>query len=162
MTSSLYARKRREIVLDLGIDTNDGLGGLSNHYVTGGTHECHPDFIAHPFGDAYGMRVCVRKPVQPAPMRPSQPTGGLHRNQLNLYEHDARPTQMNNAYSLQNRAMPHIHEHVKSDLLKLPIQYDVTGMPMPRVNGYKYAHQTHDVYDRTRLHQTTPTVVLRK
>lgn len=42
---------------------SDGIGGLSDNYMTpGGTHECHPDFVATPIGkDPYGFLICRRK-----------------------------------------------------------------------------------------------------
>lgn len=69
-SADLYRRlKNRDIM----IDGSDGLSGFSNVYITpGGTHECHPDFVATPIGtDPYGFLVCRRKivnePVKRAP-----------------------------------------------------------------------------------------------
>ncbi len=149
MTSSLYAHKRREMNIPF-------VGSWDNHYITGGGHECHPDYVAYPLNNPHGARICVRKPLVIRDGR-VQSAGGTRHMRPDLYNPDAeKAVQITSVYTPSQRVMPHLHRHAETDLLRLPIRYDANGIAMKRYHGYQYHHEPSSEYDATKLHQVTP------
>ncbi len=157
-------------------DPNNALGGWEDHYmIPGGTKECHPDYIAHPIGDAYGFMICARKkfangmdmssgtrvcPTQPADQN------GWHRKASNLY--DQRQTTQSQMYNPDNyyrRTVPNEEYLHANDYLARPLWYSGTGVAPTRTPGdrryseYGYSFTQSPApmkYDVSRLHQVFP------
>ena len=155
----------------------ESLGGWADHYVTpGGTHECHPDYYAIPIGNPYGFMMCVKRlgdggkrlDVVQNPIDPSK-WNGYNKFSADLYR-PWRDTQiqMYNPYYYHDRRTPHEAELIQKDYLRLPIEYNNTGVkpihtpgkPPERTRfseyGYSYTPYPPYKFDVTREEQPYP------
>jgi hypothetical protein len=139
-SADLYRRlKNRDIM----INASDGLGGWSDNYITpGGTHECHPDFVATPIGDdPFGFLVCRRKQTDTTqtPKKPSKynhilTDTSVTTNQVyDLYSNDPlkepRRTKLGGQpLALQDRRLPYQAHYQGSDYYRDPILYRGIGI----------------------------------
>lgn len=124
---------------------SDGIGGLSDNYMTpGGTHECHPDFVATPIGkDPYGFLICRRK-KDPRPSPLGEVTYSKYSPILSDVSHttnqtydlftgnpnqEPRRTRLGGQpLALQDRRLPHQAHLQGSDYYRDPVLYRGTGI----------------------------------
>jgi len=116
---------------------DEPLGGWADSYVTpGGTHECHPDYFAIPIGNPYGFMMCVKRigdggrrlDTPQAEIDPSE-WNGYNKYMADLY----RPwrknqIQMYDPYYYHDRRTPHEAQLIQEDYLRLPMEYNSTGV----------------------------------
>ncbi|HSA76276.1 MAG TPA: hypothetical protein VLE02_01905 [Nitrosarchaeum sp.] len=166
MTSSYLLKKRFENNELRVADASLPLGGWEDHYITpGGTHECHPDFIAHPVNGKYGFMICTRK------NRDSDRHLSLSADDVNDYDKYAvdlytpknkNPRVLQQPYSLDQRRMPYESHHITDDYVRLPFKYNGTGVKVNNTPGsgspysefgFSYTPYPPYKYDITRLQQ---------
>jgi hypothetical protein len=131
MTSSVCLRKRRQMVDDWSVsnfsDMQDGLGGWSDHYIiNGGFRECHPDFQAVPIGDPSGFMVCKRKHDGVSPK--FDQTSSVVMDSATLYQESAKPRQLSDPYSFDQRKNFPNRELIERDYFGRQFYFDGIGM----------------------------------
>lgn len=187
MSSSLMLSKRRQMMTADGKnklwsfgDPNNPLGGWEDHYITPGhTHECHPNYKAHPIGNKYGFMVCVKRKdengrnIDQGSCADVSKYNGYHKFSSRLYDVSdpaAPPIQDFNPDSYDQRRMPYEAHFIQRDYVSRPFAYNGTGVrpvhtPGREKNergtgfqehGFSYTTNPPYKYDVTRLEQPYP------
>jgi hypothetical protein len=176
MTSSYLLKKRFENQ-DLYIgDKSLPLGGWEDHYITpGGTHECHPDYIAHPVNGKYGFMICVRKKVDAERYRhvsneEMNTLNDYYKYSVDMYTpKNKEPRKLQDPYTVDQRRMPNESYLIANDYVRLPFKYNGTGVKLNNTPdytlkgnkkfsefGFSYCNDIPYKYDVTRLQQPYP------
>lgn len=139
------------------------MSGREDTYLINGAHrECHPDYMAIPIDDKYGMMVCKRMRAGLNDPRQSKPTRGrsgksassTHRTLVptdakrtrlshggrgyfdrsaSLYDpYTDEPRRSNQPYPIATRGLPNEDFLVRNDYLARDFSYNGTGVPTSR------------------------------